>query len=71
MIEERGRGSQRLHKVLEDTGVKLGSFTSRVLTKSGREMSEALIDGQRDPVVLADPAKARMRRTTRSPSKRT
>ena len=62
VIEERGRESQRLHKVLEDAGVKLTSFTSKVLTKSGREMIEALIAGQRDPVVLADLAKARMRR---------
>lgn len=61
VIEERGRESQRLHKVLEDAGIKLASFTSSVLTKSGREMIEALIAGQRDPTVLADMAKGRMR----------
>ena len=61
VIEERGRESQRLHKVLEDAGVKLASYTSKVLTKSGREMIDALISGQRDPVVLADMAKGRMR----------
>ena len=61
VIEERGRESQRLHKVLEDAGVKLASYTSKVLTKSGREMIEALIAGQRNVVVLADMAKARMR----------
>jgi len=61
VIEERGRESQRLHKVLEDAGIKLSSFTSKVLTKSGREMIDALISGQRDPGVLAEMAKGRMR----------
>jgi transposase len=61
VIQERGRESQRLHKVLEDAGVKLSSFTSKVLTKSGREMIDALIAGQRDPHVLAEMAKGRMR----------
>lgn len=61
VIEERGRETQRLHKVLEDAGVKLSSVASSVLTKSGREMIEALIAGQRDPEVLAEMAKGRMR----------
>ena len=61
VIEERGRETQRLHKVLEDAGIKLSSFTSHVLTKSGREMIDALITGQRDPEVLAQMAKGRMR----------
>jgi transposase len=61
VIEERGRETQRLHKVLEDAGVKLSSVASSVLTKSGREMIDALIAGQRDPAVLAKMAKGRMR----------
>jgi transposase len=61
VIEERGRETQRLHKVLEDAGVKLSSVASSVLTKSGREMIDALIAGQRDPQVLAEMAKGRMR----------
>lgn len=61
VIEERGREVQRLHKVLEDAGVKLSSVASSVLTKSGREMIDALIAGQRDPSVLAEMAKGRMR----------
>ena len=61
VIEERGRETQRLHKVLEDSGVKLSSVASSVLTKSGREMIDALIAGQRDPQILADMAKGRMR----------
>jgi transposase len=62
VIEERGREVQRLHKVLEDAGVKLSSVASRVLTKSGREMLDALIAGQRDPKVLAELAKGRLRK---------
>lgn len=61
VIEERGRETQRLHKVLEDAGLKLSSVASSVLTKSGREMIDALIAGQRDPAVLAEMAKGRMR----------
>lgn len=62
VIEERGREVQRLHKVLEDAGVKLSSVASQVLTKSGREMLDALIAGQRDPAVLANLAKGRLRK---------
>lgn len=61
VIEERGREVQRLHKILEDAGVKLSSVASHVLTKSGREMIEALIAGERDSAVLADMAKGRLR----------
>lgn len=57
VIEERARGTQRLHKVLEDTGVKLSCVASRVLTKSGRGMLDSLVAGQRDPVVLTEMAK--------------
>jgi len=62
VIEERARESQRLHKVLEDAGVKLSSVASSVLTKSGREMIEALIAGERDSEVLAEIAKGVMRK---------
>ncbi len=60
VIEERGRETQRLHKVLEDAGVKLSSVASSVLTKSGREMIDALIAAQPDPAVLAELAKGRV-----------
>jgi transposase len=62
VIEERARESQRLHKVLEDAGVKLSSVASSALTKSGREMIDALIAGERDPEVLAQMAKGVMRK---------
>jgi transposase len=41
--------------------VKLGSVASSTLTKSGRAMIEALIAGERDPKVLADLSKAKLR----------
>ena len=45
---------QRVDKVLEDASIKLGSVASKTLGKSGRLMIDALINGERDPVVLAD-----------------
>jgi transposase len=61
VIEERGRETQRLHKVLEDAGIKLASVASKTLTKSGRDMLDALVGGERDPQVLAGFARGRMR----------
>jgi len=61
MVQDRTREAQRVEKVLEDTGIKLSSVASSVLTKSARSMIEALISGERDPKVLADLAKGPMR----------
>lgn len=52
---------QRSAKMLEDAGIKLDSVASSLATKSAREMIDALCSGERDPGVLADLAKARMR----------
>lgn len=60
-ISERGREIQRLEKVLQDAGIKLSSVTSKVWGVSTRQMIEALIAGERDPEVLADMARTRMR----------
>jgi transposase len=62
LIEERTRETQRVQKLLEDAGIKLDSVVSDVLGKSARTMLEALIRGERDPVVLAELAQTRMRR---------
>jgi hypothetical protein len=56
LIEQRTAEGQRLAKVLED-GIKIDSVASRLLGKSGREMIEALIAGERDPGRLADLAR--------------
>jgi len=62
LIEERGRESQRLYKVLEDGGIKLGSVASDPLGVSGRAMIQALVAGERDPAILADLAKGVLRK---------
>ena len=61
ITRERGREVQRLEKLLEDAGIKLSAVASDITGVSGRLMLAALIDGQRDPSVLADLAKRRLR----------
>jgi transposase len=62
LIRERQREVNRLHKLLEDAGIKLATVASDVLGASGRAMIEALISGQGDPDVLAELAKGKLRR---------
>jgi len=61
LIGERQREANRLHKVLEDAGIKLSSVASDVLGVSGRAMLGALCEGTNDPAALADLARGRMR----------
>jgi transposase len=61
LIQVRTSETQRIHKVLEDAGIKLDSVATDVLGVSGRAMLAALIDGERDPGVLAELAKGRLR----------
>ena len=61
LISERQRQANRLHKVLEDAGVKLACVATDVLGVSGRAMLDALIAGTRDPEVLADLARGKLR----------
>jgi transposase len=61
-IAERKREAQRLHKALEDTGIKLGCVATDILGKSGRSMLEALVGGTTDAEVLADLALGKMRK---------
>jgi len=58
---ERSREIQRLEKLLEDSGIKLSSVASDLTGVSGRAMLEALVAGERDPHILAEMAKKRMR----------
>ena len=60
-IQERAREANRLHKALEDTGIKLDCVATDILGKSGRAMLDALVAGTTDPGVLADLAKGRLR----------
>src|SRR5207247_698506 len=61
LVGERSRHAQRLEKLLEDALIKLSSVASDILGVSGRAMIEALIAGERDPHVLAELARGRMR----------
>jgi len=62
LIQTHSAEQQRVQKVLEDAGIKLDSVASDVLGVSGRLMLRALIDGERNPNVLAELAKRSMRK---------
>jgi transposase len=61
LIQDRTRVANRLHKALEDAGVKLATVASDILGVSGRAMLHALAEGTTDPAVLADLARGRLR----------
>jgi transposase len=57
-IQERQREANRLHKILEDTGIKLDCVATDILGASGRAMLEALVAGTTDPAVRVGPGQA-------------
>jgi transposase len=61
-IQDRQREANRLHKILEDTGIKLDCVATDILGKSGRAMLDALVAGTTSPEVLADLAKGKLRK---------
>jgi transposase len=61
-IRDRQREANRLHKMLEDTGIKLDCVATDLLGKSGRAMLDALVSGTTDPQLLADLARGQLRR---------
>ncbi len=61
LVGARTAEKNRVEKLLEDAGVKLSVVASDIFGVSGRAMLAALIVGERDPGVLADLARARMR----------
>ncbi|MEH1057237.1 transposase [Micromonospora sp. CPCC 206171] len=61
LIRDRTREMQRVEKLLEDAQIKITSVVSDVFVVSGRLILHALIDGQRDPTVLAQMARGRLR----------
>jgi len=61
-IQERQREANRLHKILEDTGIKLDCVATDILGVSGRLMLDALVAGTSDPTVLAELAKGKLRK---------
>lgn len=61
-IRDRTREVNRLHRVLQDAGIKLSTVATDVMGASGRAMLEALLQGTTDPLVLADLAKGKLRK---------
>src|ERR671911_917002 len=61
-IQERSREVNRLHKALEDAGIKLDTVAADILGKSGRDMLDALVAGETDPNVLAELARKQLRK---------
>jgi transposase len=61
-VRARAAEVNRLLKTLEGTNVKLGAVVSEIDGVSARAMLAAILGGETDPAVLADLAKAKLRR---------
>jgi len=61
LVGTRTAEKNRVEKLLEDACIKLSVVASDIFGVSGREMMAALIAGERDPKVLAELARTRMR----------
>jgi transposase len=61
LTRDRTRHKQRMEKLLEDALIKLSTVATDIFGRSGRDMIEALIAGNRDPKQLAELARGRMR----------
>jgi transposase len=61
LISARTAEKNRVEKLLEDACIKLSVLASDIFGVSGRAMMAALIAGERDPKVLAQLARSRMR----------
>ena len=51
----------RVCKTLEDANIKLGAVASDIMGKAGRAMLRALVEGERDPLKLAELAQGQLR----------
>lgn len=61
LVATRGAEKNRVEKLLEDACIKLSVVATDIFGVSGRAMMAAMIAGERDPKVLAEMARARMR----------
>jgi transposase len=61
LIATRTAERSRVEKLLEDAQIKLSVVASDIFGLSGRDMMAALIAGQRDPKILAQMARSRLR----------
>jgi len=62
LIQERSREANRLHKALQDSGIKLSSVATNILGVSGRAMIDALVEGTADPTALSELAKGKLKK---------
>jgi transposase len=61
-IRDHTQEVNRLHKVLEDAGVKLSTVMTDVMGASGRAILTALVRGTTDPALLAELARGALRK---------
>ena len=61
LTQARTAEKQRVEKLLEDGHLKLSSIISDIHGVSGRDMLDALVTGERNPMVLAQLARGTMR----------
>jgi transposase len=61
LVQMRTAQKERCEKLLEDAHLKLSSVISDIHGMSGRDMLRAIIAGERNPKVLAEMARGRMR----------
>ena len=61
LIEDRAREVNRVHKILEDAGIKLATVATDILGVSGRAMLEALVHGATNPAILSELARGKLR----------
>lgn len=59
---DRTRDAGRLEKLLEDASIKISAVASNIAGVSARAMMTALVAGERDPKVMADLARSKLRR---------
>jgi transposase len=61
LMGDRTREAVRVEKLLEDASIKLSVVVSNIAGASARDMLTALVAGERDPVVMADLARNKLR----------
>jgi len=61
LVSDQTREKNRVEKLLEDAQIKLSVVATDIFGVSGRDMMAAMIAGERNPQVLAQMARARMR----------
>jgi transposase len=60
-VGEKTSVVNRIHKVYQDANIKLSSVISDIMSKSGQEMLERIIQGETDVEKLADCARGKMK----------